>query len=682
MSTKITAALIVCCTRLLAGTYTAASCNQADVNAVINGPTHTAVDGDIINIPAGSCTWSTGIKVPGSIGITIIGNGTPNSTPGTSGAGIVNTTITSNVSGSVITANPTYGNSATRLSTLKITLGTSTSVPVTMVGTCTSSGCPNIRLDNLIVPTSGFCSVSDASFAIIANVFGVLDHNTVGDVASTCNGIDFANVNHSIWQGVGVYGDNSWFSPNTFGSAQAVYLENNVFHYAFGTDTDGSDSYGHVGGGRLVCRFNTFNDMPTVSACGGHGTETTGRPRGLRQAEFYENAVNSTNTSAVGLGMRSGVAISWGNTFATSGGGSFASYVTLNTERAYRPTSWAFCDGTGPYDVNDGGSQVWSGTVSSFSGSTLSVSGTPWTAGAYNFSTSSPGSTYYVVFNTTHGNLAGIASNTANQLTVSWMLSNIAGPFYGGTTFASGDSIVIFASNLYAAGTHTGSTGTSTLTDSTKAWTTNQWFAYSVLDVSNGYAYQVVSNTATTATPNVAPSSASGGAWPGWTNGDQYAILRATRCLDQPSSYGGSLISGEVPAPLPTAETLSPSYEFFETAGTGGTPTGNMTFADSLALRNNRDYYFTAVGFNGTSGTGAGTLANRPSTCTPRVGYWATDQGSWNQSGSGGQGELFICTATNTWTPYYTPFTYPHPLTQGTGNIVPGPPTSLFVTVH
>src|SRR5437773_7738683 len=32
------------------GTYTAASCNQSDVNAVINGPTHTAVDGDTIKI--------------------------------------------------------------------------------------------------------------------------------------------------------------------------------------------------------------------------------------------------------------------------------------------------------------------------------------------------------------------------------------------------------------------------------------------------------------------------------------------------------------------------------------------------------------------------------------------------------------------------------------------------------
>ena len=47
------------------GTFTAASCNRSDVNAVINGPTHTAVNGDTIIIPAGSCTWTSGITING-----------------------------------------------------------------------------------------------------------------------------------------------------------------------------------------------------------------------------------------------------------------------------------------------------------------------------------------------------------------------------------------------------------------------------------------------------------------------------------------------------------------------------------------------------------------------------------------------------------------------------------------
>jgi len=77
--------------------------------------------------------------------------------------------------------------------------------------------------------------------------------------------------------------------------------------------------------------------------------------------------------------------------------------------------------------------------------------------------------------------------------------------------------------------------------------------------------------------------------------------------------------------------------------------------------------------FDGTTGIGHGTLANRPTTCTHTtapdgdegggVMYWATDQGSWNASGDGrGSGVLYRCSATNTWTVHYTPYTYPHPL--------------------
>jgi len=84
--------------------------------------------------------------------------------------------------------------------------------------------------------------------------------------------------------------------------------------------------------------------------------------------------------------------------------------------------------------------------------------------------------------------------------------------------------------------------------------------------------------------------------------------------------------------------------------------------------------------FNGTTGMGFGTLANRPTTCTTNteggagVGYFATDQGS--------QGTLYTCSATNNWTTYYAPYTYPHPLVTGGGEQQPAPPTGLQATVQ
>jgi hypothetical protein len=78
---------------------------------------------------------------------------------------------------------------------------------------------------------------------------------------------------------------------------------------------------------------------------------------------------------------------------------------------------------------------------------------------------------------------------------------------------------------------------------------------------------------------------------------------------------------------------------------------------DEVFLQHNRDYWNYTASFNGSSGMGTGLLAGRPANCTVGVGYFATDVGD--------QGTLYRCTATNTWTAYYTPYTYPHPLVSG-----------------
>ena len=82
-------------------------------------------------------------------------------------------------------------------------------------------------------------------------------------------------------------------------------------------------------------------------------------------------------------------------------------------------------------------------------------------------------------------------------------------------------------------------------------------------------------------------------------------------------------------------------------------------------LQFNRDAYTDeGITFNGTVGVGSGTLASRSATCTAGVAYWATDQGgNWDTlHGGANDGQLYKCTATNTWTLYMTPAIYPHPL--------------------
>jgi len=67
-------------------------------------------------------------------------------------------------------------------------------------------------------------------------------------------------------------------------------------------------------------------------------------------------------------------------------------------------------------------------------------------------------------------------------------------------------------------------------------------------------------------------------------------------------------------------------------------------------------------------GVSSGLYANIP-TCDADAdgyGYWATDMGgNWNTSAEfgGEDGALYVCDGVDTWDLYWTPVTYPHPLT-------------------
>jgi len=86
------------------------------------------------------------------------------------------------------------------------------------------------------------------------------------------------------------------------------------------------------------------------------------------------------------------------------------------------------------------------------------------------------------------------------------------------------------------------------------------------------------------------------------------------------------------------------------------------------AIAENSEFYNYTATFDGTVGIGSGLYADMPATCTVGVAYWATDKGgNWHLTNeTENDGTLYKCTEINTWTDYYTPYTYPHPLRDAT----------------
>lgn len=133
------------------------------------------------------------------------------------------------------------------------------------------------------------------------------------------------------------------------------------------------------------------------------------------------------------------------------------------------------------------------------------------------------------------------------------------------------------------------------------------------------------------------------------------------------------------------ASTSEPAHVWFNWNATGSKTIPvvvSMSGYNTTHIQADRDYfdYVASPTFDGTSGTGCGALSQAQlaatyATCTDNVAYWSTSQnncsdltgyvGDATQRTSGIDtkilGTLYKC-ASNTWTEYYTPYTYPHPL--------------------
>lgn len=635
-----------------------ASCSRDDVNdyAGDGAFSGSVLDEDVVHLPScsGSDVYTSQITITKAItiegnGCTLDGNNRPTS---------CNTIITDNVVGGAAFAFLLVADKTSRITGIEIRSGADKVNPYYWVyvqgqGGGGAQDGRRFRVDHM-----RFYQLQGWHVTVV-RAWGVIDHNYMEAAGRqhfyvyNTNDYDYADARWSESLA------SSPLSPTGWGTDKAVFIENNTI-----TRSTGAPFYAALdgyGGSRVVSRFNDI----TNSWLEGHGSESSSRARGTRSNEVYKNVyVSSTGDGSEYLNNRSGPSLVWGNT--GSGYSVTPAAVKFNNERTLGGQLFNGGDGTGKWDVNDP-SNPFFGPYTVQTGETptggdvqqtLTFSGTPFSG---------------LDFTGYHAHIVGcqvplssdrscgliVRSNTDNEIIVEFVNAPNTGQ-HQWLDIVDGVTQIDLRKITHVFDAPGRSTGT--------------------LLVSIPIASS--SNDGATATINT--SSAHNLALNDWVNlsgsggGEWFGTHQVSEIVDSDSfkfvmeaTPGSGLSSGEVTGNPVTDndQVTDPCYQWLNLHGSTSLVSNPHYYPYDIRSDEHYYDYDPAKTFDGTiasnrSSIGVGFIGSRPATCTTGVAYWATDEGSWNLSGSGGQGQLYKCTAPNTWTLYYTPYTYPYPGTE------------------
>jgi hypothetical protein len=264
----------------------------ADIQAAING----ASTGDTVSIPAGRYSFKGPVYAPDGIYIR--------------GAGRDSTFLakSDNTRGAMIVVDAKTGmqfkfSDITLEGRLDALQGTNRTVVVTTItdgGLYIKGAAKNFKIFN-----TRFTKFLRA---------GIEFQGDAGSVPGEQMGVIYRNEFIDNWYvnlGYGVAIDGSaasWNRPLALGTANAVFVEDNLFirnrHCVTATN-----------GANYVARYNTvrdnYQDSPSFDA---HGLSPAW-PRGTRSVEIYRNVVTNSVTRWAGAGIRGGSGVVWGNTW-------------------------------------------------------------------------------------------------------------------------------------------------------------------------------------------------------------------------------------------------------------------------------------------------------------------------------------------------------------------------------
>ena len=543
----------------------AASCSQADVQAAINA----ASDADTVSVPAGNCTWTSGVTI--TKGISLQGSGEASTI--ISSNGILPLTIDLSTGFARISQMTLFGNAPWGYIQVD---GSNASFRLDHLTFNDIPGDRGIKIESH--SANGYGQPPGSS-----PLKGLLDHITLTDDSS------------KIF--IALYGySSSWNLPDNYGSDNAIYIEDSNFTWTGG-------AVGDVLDGECGARFVIRNNHITNGTISYHDTGSTQECRSTRKVEIYNNVFSGVNCN--------------------------------NKDCQYGAIS--FRGGTGVYFNNiipifPNGYE--NGATCEIFRVAYNTPGVPWSGSCDNIPEKVCSD--FLTHCSVNHQVCSYSYNNPNG-----DCAPGTGPCVGSCSQNSdcptGTSCVQLDGQLDSTGwpcrDQTGRGQDDPVTHiqaSSPAYWWNNLNAYK--RCGNAFSRYCAGGTHTQC----------------WSDdNDCNKYVPGDVCLDSCSSDND----------CPSGKTC------------GYYPTNVLTAQYSGQIKPNRDYYSDLDWQpDGSAGVGIGAMASRPSTCTPGVGYWATDQN-----------RLYKCTATNIWNLYYTPYTYPHPLQGSSDTTPPAAPTGLAV---
>ncbi len=323
-----------------AQTINAASCSAADVQAALNSVT---TSGTTVKVPAGNCTWASGVKLTTSLSVTVMGASTvaTSDSHGNPASFNDNTVITDGFGGPLLNLGTAGNNTSQLVRVSGITIkATSQSTYELSLG---SGG--QVRIDH--------CHFIGLNPDARVWSYGVADHNL-----HDANGNMVANA-FQVFTDSQNNGNVAWNSPTQFGTANFFFIENNTFNDGFGNDCNE--------GGRYVARYNTFHGtLQNGATLQFHATGAVQTPpwRGCRAWEIYNNWVTSTYSGGAFAFSQnfSGTGVQYNNTVTGQNHDLFIlndrDQKQTNYTQVAPPLGWGYC---GTYQTGVG--SPWDGNA-------------------------------------------------------------------------------------------------------------------------------------------------------------------------------------------------------------------------------------------------------------------------------------------------------------------------------